>query len=363
MKAKRICFFNSNKAWGGGEKWHLNAAMALANAGNRVFAGVNRESELARRLGPSFIEASITLSVSNLSFMNPFKLLCVVTFLRRHHIDAIVLNLPIDLKLAGIAAKLSGIQKIVFRRGMAVPVRDTLLNRYLYQRVVTHVIANSREIKRTILVHNPFICPADKLYVIYNGVDLNAFPSRPRKTANKVPVIGNAGRMVLQKGQTYLLKMAAELDRRGVDFKLVIGGKGALEEDLRQEAILLGIADKVVFCGFIEDMASFFRSIDIYVLPSLHEGTANTAIEAMAWYKPIVGFDISSTPELIVPNETGFLVPFADVLKLTDCVEVLCRDDDLRLQLGMKGRAVAEQRFDAKRNMRQVINLIETDGY
>lgn len=360
MRGGRICFFNTNMAWGGGEKWHLHAAKAFAEAGYRVFAGVNRNSELAQRLDPTFIAATLTLSVSNLSFLNPFKLLAIRRFLRHHRIDAIVLNLPIDLKLAGIAARWAEVRQIVFRRGMAVPVRNTLLNRYLYRRVVTQIIANSNEIKRTILTHNESLCPAEKLHVIYNGVDVDAFPARIRASQNQTPVLGNAGRLVAQKGQSYLLKMAAELSRRGVAFKLVIGGKGALEKALKQEAIDLGIAHKVEFCGFIEDMAAFFRSIDIYVLTSLHEGTANTGIEAMAWRKAMVGFDISSTPELITHNETGYLAPFADIDTLADHVEALCKNEKLRMRLGANARAVVEQKFDARRNLRQVMDLINT---
>lgn len=359
MRDGRICFFNTNMAWGGGEKWHLHAAKTFAENGYRVFAGVNRNSEFAQQLDPTFIEASLMLSVSNLSFLNPFKLLAIRRFLRRHRIDAIVLNLPIDLKLAGIAARWAGLRQIVFRRGMAVPVRNSLLNRYLYRRVVTHVIANSNEIKRTILIHNENLCPSEKLHVIYNGVDLNAFPTHLQASRNKVPVIGNAGRMVAQKGQSHLLQMAAELDRRGVAFKLVIGGKGDLEAALKKEAIDLGIAHKVEFCGFIEDMAAFFRSIDIYVLTSLHEGTANTGIEAMAWQKPMVGFDISSTPELISHNETGYLAPFANIDTLADHVETLCKDADLRMRLGANGRAAVEQKFDTERNLRRVMDLME----
>ncbi len=359
MREKRICFFNTNMAWGGGEKWHLHAAKAFAEAGYRVFAGVNRNSELARRLDPAFVAATLTLSVSNLSFLNPFKLLAIIRFLRHHRIETIVLNLPIDLKLAGMAAKWARLRRIVFRRGMAVPVRDTLLNRYLYRQVVTHVIANSHEIKRTILANNETLCPKHKLHVIYNGVDLDAFPGGRHPTRNPIPVLGNAGRMVAQKGQSYLLKMAAELDRRGVAFKLVIGGKGGLETALKQEALALGIAHKTEFCGFIEDMAAFFKSIDIYVLTSLHEGTANTAIEAMAWGKPMVGFDISSTPELIVHNETGYLAPLADIKKLVDHVETLCKDEALRMHLGANARTVVEEKFDAKRNLRRLMDLMK----
>lgn len=358
MREKRICFFNTNMAWGGGEKWHLHAAKAFAEAGYRVFAGVNRNSELARRLDPTFLEAILTLPVSNLSFLNPFKLLAINRFLGRHRIETIVLNLPIDLKLAGMAAKWARLRHIVFRRGMAVPVRNTLLNRYLYRRVVTHVIANSHEIKRTILANNETLCPKEKLHVIFNGVDLDAFPGDRHPTRNPIPVLGNAGRMVAQKGQIYLLKIAAELYRRDVDFRLIIGGTGELEGALRHEAKALGIEEVIEFCGFIENMNAFYRTIDVYLLTSLHEGTANTAIEAMAYRKPIVGFDISSNSEMIDHDCTGYLAPFPNINKFAGYVERLCEDEDLRARMGEKARFAVKHKFDAKRNMQQVMDLL-----
>jgi glycosyltransferase involved in cell wall biosynthesis len=296
--------------------------------------------------------------VSNLSFLNPLKLLAIMRFLRHRRIDTIVLNLPIDLKLAGIAARWAGVKRIVFRRGLAVPVHNSALNRYLYRRVATHVIANSKEIKRTILANDGALCRPEKIHVIYNGVDPASFarqkPSRP-----KGPIIlGNAGRMVAQKGQRYLLDIAAELQRRGLDFRLLIGGTGELETVLRQQAESLGISARISFMGFIDEMGTFFEAIDIYLLTSLHEGSANTVIEAMAWGKPIVGFDISSNPEMIQDQETGFLAPFADLHRFADQVESLCRNAALRTRLGENARRVVEREFDARRNIQQLMDLL-----
>jgi glycosyltransferase involved in cell wall biosynthesis len=298
------------------------------------------------------------MRVSNLSFLNPFKMLAIICFLRRHGIDTIVLNLPIDLKLAGVTARWAGVERIVFRRGLAVPVGDTTLNRYLYRQVATHVIANSKEIVRTILANNSALCQPEKLHVIYNGVDPGSFPRRKKPRHTPPIVLGNAGRMVAQKGQQYLLLIAAELHRRGLDFRLLIGGTGELEAALKQQADTLGIGAQVTFMGFIEEMGAFFEAIDIYLLTSLHEGSANTVIEAMAWGKPIVGFDISSNPEMIIDKETGFLVPFADIRRFTDRVERLCRNAALRSRLGENARRVVEQKFDAKRNIQQLMDLL-----
>ena len=69
---KRICFFNSAIAWGGGEKWHFDMANAMNKSEFEVFFFVHPDSELMKRLNSSEIKI-IPFKVTNLSFLNPFS--------------------------------------------------------------------------------------------------------------------------------------------------------------------------------------------------------------------------------------------------------------------------------------------------
>lgn len=150
-------------------------------------------------------------------------------------VDAVVINLPSDLKLAGIAAKLCGIKKIIYRRGMPHPLRNTRLNRFLFQNVLTHVVVNSLEIGRSLEKGNEEWFPKEKMILIYNGVDT----TKPVPHSNKLYekkndeiVIGNAGRLTDQKGQKYLIEMADILKEEGMNVKVLIAGEGELKETL-----------------------------------------------------------------------------------------------------------------------------------
>ncbi|MDZ7776495.1 MAG: glycosyltransferase [Bacteroidales bacterium] len=96
-----------------------------------------------------------------------------------------------------------------------MPVKDTALNRYLYRKVADLVLVNSEATKNTILGNNTHLIPAEKIKVIYNGIDLREFDKRPvdrEKYPRKAPfVIGNIGRLVPQKGQHVLVEAAAIL--------------------------------------------------------------------------------------------------------------------------------------------------------
>ena len=81
MAINRICFFNSNKAWGGGEKWHLNAAMAFRDMGLSPLMVANTGSPLLHNARKQGIEV-YPIKVTNLSFLNPAKLVKLSRFLR-----------------------------------------------------------------------------------------------------------------------------------------------------------------------------------------------------------------------------------------------------------------------------------------
>ena len=100
--------------------------------------------------------------------------------LRKENIGTIIINLSSDLKVAGIAAKLAGVRNIIYRRGSAIAIRDTWLNRFLYREVVTEIIANSEETARTILQNNQKLVPEEKIKVIYNGIDLEVYDKQQR---------------------------------------------------------------------------------------------------------------------------------------------------------------------------------------
>ena len=133
-----ICFFNSCKAWGGGEKWHYDIAVRLLNKNHNIILVTNNNSELYYKAVNSNIP-TISIKISNFSFLNPFKILKISRLFKNHLINTVILNLPSDLKAAGVAAKLAGVNNIIYRRGSAIPIKNTFLNRFIFKNIVTSI--------------------------------------------------------------------------------------------------------------------------------------------------------------------------------------------------------------------------------
>lgn len=356
-----ICFFNSNRDWGGGEKWHFDVASRFHAKGYRVVVVTNKDSRLYQKLIQGDIEV-YACEISNLSALNYGKVTRLKKFMQRKNVQTIILNLPTDLKAAGLAAWRARVKNIIYRRGSAIPVRNSPTNRFLYRHIVTQIIANSNQTLETILVNNPRLFPRERIKVIYNGIDLSRYPidnTDPiiAREADEL-ILGNAGRLVEQKGQKYLIELGSELKRRGYPFKILLAGDGPLYGELSAAVKQAGLQDNILFLGFLRDIRALMQTIDIFVLSSLWEGFGYVLAEAMACRRPVVAFDTSSNPEVIEHGVTGLLVDCYDIKKMADAVLQLWLDKDLLLRMGNKGRERVEKLFSVQRTVEEVEHLM-----
>lgn len=360
---KKILFFNSHKAWGGGEKWHVDMAQLVAREGYDVVVAAHPGGELARRsrsAGLSLVE----IAIGNLSFLNPFKHFLLYRLFRRANIDCIILNLPADLKTAGVVAWLAGIRRIIYRRGSAIAVRNTWLNRFLFRTVLTDVIANSEETKRTVLANNRTLIPEEKIHVIYNGINLSSFDVQTKTTIDlrhgAEVVLGHVGRLSYEKNQKFLIDVVHYLKLKGESIRLFIVGEGGLEVELKRYAADLGVAEEVVFSGFCDEVAGFLTEIDMFLLSSHWEGFGYVLVEAMAAAKPVVAFNSSSTPEVVQDGITGFLVPAGDLDLFVQRVIDLANNEKLKKTMGQAGRNRVEQMFTTEIALQKFCRLINS---
>lgn len=352
---KKVFFLNTTRTWGGGEKWHLEHALSLSNAGDDVMMLTQKESELKKKASEKGLMLK-GLSINNLSFLNPIKMFRLYLFFRREFPDVLVMNFSNDLKIAGPAAKMAGIRRIIYRRGSAIPIRNTFLNRFLYGHCLTDIIANSEETKRTILQNNAYLFPKEKIKVIYNGIDTTV--TGKKTVENAIPVIGNLGRMVRQKRQDLLIQTAEILKRRGVKCLFRIGGDGDLRSNLESMVNERDLTDFIEFVGVVENPDDFHRGIDIFALTSEWEGFGYVLAEAMLAVKPLVAFRVSSNPELIIDGINGFLLEMNDLEGFADALQELIENSEKRKAMGDNGYKTVCKRFDFKKNSQLFTDFI-----
>ena len=307
-----ICFFNTAIPWGGGEKWHLETADFLHQKGISVHIVCHKKSVLFQKAKSKTIPHT-GVSISNLSILNPLKYAKISQVFKTEKISTIVINLSQDLKVGGIAAKLANVNRIIYRRGSAIPVKNTALNRYLYKHIVDEVLVNSKATLNCILELNPSLFPQERVSIIPNGIDIeqfnkNSFDVYYEKKQNEI-VLTNLGRIEEQKNQIFLIKVAALLKEKGVQFKMIIGGEGRLLKTLKFNAQSLGVEDFIQFVGFVKNPINLYMSGDVFLLSSLWEGFGYVIVEAGACKKPVIAFNSSSNPEVVINKKTGLLTP------------------------------------------------------
>lgn len=345
---RRICFFNTTPFWGGGEKWHLDAALRFRDRGHQVMVLGHPGSPLLCKARDHGL-ATAGFALGKASALNPVLLWRLTRFFREHRIEAVVFNGPVEIKAGGLAARAAGVPRRVYRRGLALPTRNRWTNRYLFSRVLTHIVPNSRATRRIMFQELSVDIPEDRIRVITNGIDLDAFDARPFRPPavpeSAFPRLVNVGRLTLQKGQDMLLEVARLLKDEGVGFQLLIAGEGERRAELIALAQELGVEDRVEFLGFVEDVTSLLRRADVFVFSSLWEGMSNALLEAAAASTPVVTVDTTSNGEAVVDGETGFVVPPGDPGAFAARVRTLVEDAELRARMGAAGRRFVEDRL------------------
>ena len=356
--SKNICFFNTTKFWGGGEKWHFEAAEMMSVTTNNTFFICDEKGELAKKLK----EIDVTpfhMAAGNLSFLNTSKTKKLIQFYQENKIDTVIFNSPKDLKLGGKAAKKAGVKNIVYRRGIAVEVRKKKLTQNLFKNVVTHFIFNSKATKKLLEKNYKDIVSVKKTAIIYNAIEFPNEPTNLHPLPTNQVVIGNAGRLVEQKAQHYLIEVAQKLKDKGLGFKVQIAGEGPLYNGLKEQIEQQNLTKQIELLGFIEDMKSFMEQIDIFVSTALWEGFGFVLAEAMVAKKPVLAFDLSSNPELVKDGENGFLIPPNEIGFFADRLEQLINNKELRNQMGEAAYTFAKANFEKRNQFQKLLEFLK----
>jgi glycosyltransferase involved in cell wall biosynthesis len=175
------------------------------------------------------------------------------------------------------------------------------------------------------------------------------------------------GRLVEKKGFDLLVRACARLRDRGVDYTCKIIGGGPQHGVLSQLINELELGNHVCLVGPVpfEEVKGYYRQASLLVMPSRisprdqdRDGLPNVIIEAMATGVPVVATELAGIPDLVIPNQTGLLVPPEDVTELAGAMQELLENDGFRMRLACAGRARVEQEFDLAASVQKLEALI-----
>lgn len=179
---------------------------------------------------------------------------------------------------------------------------------------------------------------------IPNGVDTDFFC--PPTTPPSVPRVLFVGRLVPQKGVTFLLKALASLRDKGTTIPCDIVGDGPLKTQLEQESVELGLV-QVSFLGWLskDQLKARYQAATVFVLPSYEEGMPNVVLEAMACGLPVISTRVAGTEELVEYGKSGFLIESPGDPTLFEYIQKLVTDESLctYMRQGARQKATPQQ--------------------
>jgi len=207
---------------------------------------------------------------------------------------------------------------------------------------------------------------ADRIYRVYNGLNLAEFGRTD--FSSTPPLIVAVGRLIAKKGFADLIRACGLLTEGGKPLQCEIIGEGPLENELRAQIEQLDLQNRAALSGAKpqREVRQRFAAASVFVLPSVVDpegGIDNlptVIMEAMATGLPVISTNIGGIPEMVVENETGFLVQPGDAAALAGAIEKLINDRPLAQRLGQAGYSRAQRLFSIEKNVRELCALINT---
>jgi glycosyltransferase involved in cell wall biosynthesis len=233
-----------------------------------------------------------------------------------------------------------------------------------------HVVANSQAVRQVLIADG---VPAEKVSVIYNGLDLKRLAPQTFSRAETLGLLGldsetDPPRRFISivanmrhevKDHRMFLRAARRVVEVVPDAAFLLAGEGELTDSLRELAAELGIHERTYFLGRCERVAELLSVSEICVLSSKAEGFSNSILEYMAAGRPVVATNVGGAAELIREGETGYLVPAGDAEMMAARLIDLLRDPNRSRMMGDAGKRIVEEQFSCEAQLSRTEDLYE----
>lgn len=276
--------------------------------------------------------------------------------LRRHKADIVIPQKDKDVRLAGVAARMSGIP-VLIRHITDRPLKNKLHYRFYFKGRHLHHVANSLATRATVLSSAPWL--NTDIAVIPNGIQVERYVNADPLDLQLPPgalAIGFVGQFELRKGIDDFAKAWHTVADLLPNAHAIIAGNGPRRSHFEAA---LDNALRVHWLGFRSDVAPLMKALDILVMPSWFEGFGLVMAEAMAAGCAVVGYNTSSLPELARSGVEAQLVEPRDTDALAAAIVEVGRNHELRARLGAAAQIRAVVEFTEEKMVRRHLDLIE----
>jgi glycosyltransferase involved in cell wall biosynthesis/protein-tyrosine-phosphatase len=349
-----VCHVFSGDLWAGAEVVIFNLLTSLREEPSlRVVALSLNEGELVDRLRAAGVPTHVVPETRHSLLALPGA---AARALKGARVDVLHSHGYKQHVLSTVLAKRLGVTEIVGTlHGLPEPATDTTrearivrwrtrLDFFVLRTFFSALVAVSDEMRRALVEHYGF--REQQLRVIRNG---GRFPSTMPAALSRGETfrIGTVGRLVPVKGFDLFLDVAAALRRTVPAVRFSILGDGPLREELARRVEELGLGDHVEFLSPRPDPFPYYRSLDLYLNTSRHEGLPLSVVEAMACGVPVVSAAVGGIPEVVADGEHGFLVTGREPAAFVERCVRLIADDRLRVSMSQRASAFARDGLSA----------------
>lgn len=301
-------------------------------------------------------------------FINNIK--DVINICRQAKVQVIQCHLA-DAEIVGtIAGKLCRAETIITTNHFSfLPSGRWLLDpRNLFRRLLywwisnkgaDSVVAVSEDIADKLIEY--YHVKPENIRIVKNGINVDLFGKKQATKELKRSlgvdstgkILTTIGRLTVQKGQTYLIDAMHSLVSKGYHLKLFIVGEGELKEQLIAQTAALGMDEHIQFLGRRSDIADILSITDIFVFPSLWEGTSLALLEAMASGNTIIASAEPGNKAVLQHGVSGYLIPPGDVAALVEAVGFMIDNPDIANSYGHNAFLTAKEIYDVGRTIRE----------
>lgn len=293
------------------------------------------------------------------------ELIKVHKFFKEQKFDAVITSLYLTNFVARLIARINKVPVICSYEQNVYPHKtkmQILVDRWLAK--YTDVIFAVSQMVLDFTAQQEKISK-DKFVINYNSIPLETKElSEKEKSDYKkelgIPlesiVITNAGSLVEQKGQTFLIQAAKEVIKNNQNVYFLICGQGKLKEQLQKEIDDSGLKGRVILPG-VQPINKALSITDIFAMSSLWEGLSLVMLEAMSYGKPLVVTNISGVQDAVKDGQEGFIIPVKNVGALAEKINLLIKNQSLRQKFSQNALETVKQ-FSIDKNVKILENQI-----
>ncbi len=341
-----IAHTETSLGWGGQEIRILTEMEALRRRGHRMLlAAPERSQVFAKASERGFAPQAL----DDRKLRLPAAVLRLARWFKAERVDVACPHSSRDGWRAGIAGRLAGVPLIVRARHFEVPIASRWVSRVVYQALADQLVTTSPKI--TEQFRREFGFTEARVSTIPTGIDLDVFspagtraefPAPPGQAG--WPLVGLVAVLRQAKGHVTLVRAARRLRDQGFPVRLVLVGDGLSKRPIEEEIAKLRLDDAVQFTGHRDDIPAILRALHVLVIPSLHEGIPQVALQALACGTSVVGSDAGGIPIAIQAGVTGRIFPAGDDAALAAVLREACENRDATRVMQERGRTQVEER-------------------